>query len=63
VNLTIPVECLLSIDVMSRTVVGRQTIFELSQLLVSGKEAFVDSRNTRAVMDYMKRVLEKVIIS
>jgi timeless protein len=62
-NLTIPVECLLSVDVLSSTVMGRQTIFELSQLLVSGKEAFVDSRNTRAVMDHMKHILEKVIIS
>jgi timeless protein len=48
---------------MSSTVVGRQTIFELSQLVVSGKEAFADSRNIRALMDYMKCILEKVIIS
>ncbi|KAJ9579783.1 hypothetical protein L9F63_004568, partial [Diploptera punctata] len=59
VNLTIPVECLLPIDVMSKSDAGRHTIFELNQLLISGKEAFVDSRSTKAIVDYMKRVLDK----
>jgi hypothetical protein len=63
VNLTIPVECLVPVDIISNTDIGRHTIFELNQLLVSGKEAFVDSRSTRAVMDYMRQVLEKVIVS
>lgn len=61
-NLTIPVECLLPVDIISNTDVGRHTIFELNQLLLSGREAFVDSRSTRAIMDYMRQVLEKVII-
>lgn len=61
-NLTIPVECLLPVDIISNTDVGRHTIFELNQLLQSGREAFVDSRSTRAIMDYMRQVLEKVII-
>ncbi|XP_069692424.1 protein timeless isoform X2 [Periplaneta americana] len=59
VNLTIPVECLLPIDIMSKTDTGRHTIYELNQLLMSGKDAFVDSRSTRAVTDYMKRILDK----
>ncbi|PSN50865.1 Protein timeless, partial [Blattella germanica] len=59
VNLTIPVECLLPIEVMFKTDAGRHTIFELNQLLVSGKEAFVDSRSTKVIVEYMKRVLDK----
>jgi hypothetical protein len=58
-----PVECLLPVDTKSNTNVGHRTMFELSQLLVSGKEAFVDSQSTRAVTDYMKQVLDKVIVS
>ena len=45
---------------MSKTDAGRHTIFELNQLLLSGKEAFVDSRSTKAILDYMKKVLDKV---
>nr|XP_022903307.1 protein timeless isoform X1 [Onthophagus taurus] len=59
VNLTIPVECLLSIEAVSRTDVGRHTIFELNRLLTTSKEAFTDSRSTKAVMDHMKHVVEK----
>lgn len=59
VNLTVPVECLLSIENVSRTDVGRHTIFELNRLLSTSKEAFTDSRSTKAVMDYMKRIAEK----
>lgn len=61
VNLTIPVECLLSIEASSRTDVGRHTIFELNRLLTTSKEAFTDSRSTKAVMDHMKHVVEKDI--
>ncbi|KAI4464277.1 timeout/timeless-2 [Holotrichia oblita] len=59
VNLTIPVECLLSIEAVSRTDVGRHTIFELNRLLITSKEAFTDSRSTKAVMDHIKHVVEK----
>lgn len=58
VNLTIPVECLLSVEVMSRTEIGRHTIYELNNLLVSAKEAFSDSHATKAVVDRMKSILE-----
>lgn len=59
VNLTIPVECLFSIEVMMRTDTGRNTIFDLNKLLTSSKESFTDVRATRAVVDYMKNILEK----
>lgn len=58
VNLTVPIECLLSVDVMSRTEIGRHTIYELNRLLITSKEAFVDLKATKAVIDRMKNVLE-----
>uniref|UniRef100_A0A336ME60 CSON010666 protein n=1 Tax=Culicoides sonorensis TaxID=179676 RepID=A0A336ME60_CULSO len=42
VSLTVPLECVLSVDVMSRSEVGRHTIFELNHLLISAKHAFVE---------------------
>ncbi|KAF5277705.1 hypothetical protein FQR65_LT03685 [Abscondita terminalis] len=58
-NLTIPVECLLSLEQESRTDVGRHTIFELNRLLITSKEAFTDNRSTKAVVDHIKYVVEK----
>ncbi|XP_065357029.1 protein timeless isoform X2 [Calliphora vicina] len=58
VNLTVPVECLFSVDVMYRTEVGRHTIFELNKLLHTSKEAFTDPKSTKSVVDYMKHILE-----
>lgn len=58
VNLTVPIECLLSVDVMSRTEIGRHTIYELNRLLYTSKEVFVDSKATKAITDYMKSILE-----
>lgn len=58
VNLTVPVECLFSVDVMYRTEVGRHTIFELNKLLYSSKEAFTDPKSTKSVVEYMKHILE-----
>nr|AGZ88039.1 TIMELESS [Belgica antarctica] len=58
VNLTIPIECLLSVDVMSRTEIGRHTIYELNRLLITSKEVFIDSKATKAVIDWMKVILE-----
>ncbi|KAK4880338.1 hypothetical protein RN001_008484 [Aquatica leii] len=58
-NLTVPVECLLSLEQQSRTDVGRHTIFELNRLLITSKEAFTDNRSTKAVVDYIKYVVEK----
>lgn len=59
VNLTVPVECLLSVEIMSQTETGRITIFELNKLLYSSKEAFNELKSTKAVVDYMKNILEK----
>ncbi|XP_018567388.1 protein timeless isoform X2 [Anoplophora glabripennis] len=57
-NLTIPVEYLLSIEGMSRTDMGRHTIFEINRLLITSKEAFTDGRSTKAVVDHMKHIIE-----
>ncbi|XP_067623333.1 protein timeless [Eurosta solidaginis] len=58
VNLTIPVECLFSVDVMYRTEVGRHTIFELNKLLYTSKEAFTDPKSTKSVVEYIQHLLE-----
>lgn len=58
VNLTIPIECLLSMDELSKNNVGRHTIFELNNLLISSKEAFVDNRVTKSLLDYTNRIYE-----
>lgn len=58
VNLTVPIECLLSVEVMSRTDIGRHTVYELNHLLITSKEVFVDPRTTRAIVDHMKNILE-----
>ncbi|XP_058060672.1 protein timeless [Anopheles bellator] len=59
VNLTVPVECLLPVDLVSKSEIGRHTIFELNKLLITSKEAFVDWKTTKAVIDHMKGVLER----
>lgn len=58
VNLTVPVECVLSVDVMSRSEVGRHTIFELNHLLISAKQVFAEPHSTRAVIERMTNILE-----
>lgn len=58
VNLTVPIECLLSVEVMSRTEIGRHTIYELNRLLYTSKENFVDLKGTKAIIDHMKGILE-----
>lgn len=44
---------------MSRTEIGRHTIYELNHLLISAKEAFSDAKGTKAVIDRLKSILEK----
>ncbi|CAG9863160.1 unnamed protein product [Phyllotreta striolata] len=58
VNLTIPVEYLLPVEAMSRTEVEKHTIFELNNLLTSSKEAFTDSKSTKALLEHMKFIVE-----
>lgn len=56
VNLTIPVECLCSSEVLSKSEVGLQTIQELSNSLLRTKEVFTDSRTTRGILDCLSTV-------
>ncbi|XP_075992234.1 timeless isoform X2 [Anticarsia gemmatalis] len=55
VNLTIPIECLLSVDVISKNDFGRHTIFEINNLLASTKAAFTDQRATKVIIDFLKK--------
>jgi len=61
INLTTPAECMYanSIDIMQKTEVGRQTVSDLNELLSESKKSFSDMRSIRAVVDYMKSILEK----
>lgn len=59
VNLTVPVECLMTVEGIPRTDVGKSTMFELNRLLIMSKEAFTDNRSTKAVMDHIKYIVEK----
>nr|AVP27640.1 timeless [Laodelphax striatellus] len=58
-NLTVPVECLMDIDVFLKTDQGRNVIFDLNWLLTTCKEAFTDSRATRCLLDFIKGLLDK----
>nr|AFS34623.1 timeless [Clunio marinus] len=58
VNLTVPIECLLSVEILSQTEIGRHTIYELNRLLYTIKEVFVDLKATKAIIEYMKSILE-----
>ncbi|GBP40332.1 Protein timeless [Eumeta japonica] len=57
-NLTIPVECLLSVETLSKSDCGRQTIFEVTNLLKTAKHAFSDHRTTKVVVDFVKKNFE-----
>lgn len=59
VNLTIPVEYLMHTEMVSKTDIGRHTIFELNQLLSSSKEAFADGRSTKAITDHIKFIMDR----
>lgn len=59
VNLTLPIECLYSVEVMSRTEAGRNNIAEISNMLVVTKCSFANIRAVRAVVDYLRSILEK----
>lgn len=43
---------------MSKTEIGRHTIYELNRLLHTSKEAFVDVKATKAIIDHMKNILD-----
>lgn len=58
VNLTIPVECLLSVETIGKTDTGRHTIFEINNLLSSTKIAITDHRATKVIIDFLKKNAE-----
>ncbi|XP_045535378.1 protein timeless isoform X2 [Papilio machaon] len=55
VNLTIPIECLLSMDAISKTGFGRHTIFEVNNLLATTKLALTDHRATKVIIEFLKK--------
>lgn len=55
VNLTIPIECLFSVEAISRTDVGRHAIFEINNLLDATKSAFTDHRVPKVLVDFLKK--------
>jgi len=63
VNLTVPVECLCPLEILNKSDVGRQTIFELSNSLLKTKEVFRDPRTTRVIMERLSRYATKDKVS
>lgn len=67
VNLTIPVEYLLAMDTITLQRQQMETLsnqqdqifIELNRLLTSSKEAFTDSRSTKAIVDHIKYFIDK----
>ena len=55
VNLTVPVECLCPLEILTKSEDGRQTIYELSNSLLKTKEVFRDPRTTRVIMERLSR--------
>lgn len=59
VNLTLPIECLYSVELMSRTEAGRLNIADICNLLTVNKKCFTDIRVIRAIVEYLRSILEK----
>lgn len=59
VNLTLPIECLYPVDIMTRTEAGRNNVSDICNLLMVSKKSFMDLRAIRAVVEYLKCILEK----
>lgn len=57
-NLTKPMHCLLSEDVITKTDFGRQATFEINNLLTSSKAAFIDLRVTKVIIDFVKKNMD-----
>ncbi|XP_063529184.1 protein timeless-like isoform X2 [Cydia strobilella] len=55
VNLSIPIECLLSVEVTSQSDFGLHIVFEINQLLTATKAAFTGPRATKVVVDFLKK--------
>ena len=52
VNLSVPMECLLSKE-LTRTRTGKQTIYQLRRNLTLTKEAFLDTKVARVILEHM----------
>lgn len=59
VNLTLPVECLYSMEIMQRTDAGRHAISDCERLLSDCKDLFASHRALKAIVDHLKNILEK----
>lgn len=59
VDLTSPIGCLLSIDVVGRDPHCSQVLCELEKLLITCKQAFATPEYTKALIDFMQRILEE----
>ncbi|XP_055635789.1 protein timeless isoform X3 [Toxorhynchites rutilus septentrionalis] len=59
VKLTVPAECLVPMDVISKSEIGRHTIFELNSLLITSKQAFTEWSATKAILDHMRFILKQ----
>jgi len=59
VNLTVPVECLCPLEVLSKTEVGLQTVTELTNSLLRTKEVFCDRRTTRGILEMLTKYSSK----
>lgn len=57
VNLTFPIECLLNVDLTSKTDYGQYTIFDINKLLATTKVAFTDLRVSKAILCFLKKNL------
>ncbi|XP_076323972.1 protein timeless-like isoform X1 [Tachypleus tridentatus] len=57
VNLTLPLECLVPVDIASKTPSGKSTIIKLHHCLLEGRKAFLDVRSTAAVIKSIKDTL------
>ncbi|XP_063380281.1 protein timeless-like [Cydia fagiglandana] len=55
VNLSIPIECLLSVEITSQSDFGLHIVFELNQLLTAAKAAFTGPQATKVVVDFLKK--------
>lgn len=57
VNVTMPVECLLPIQVASKIPTGQETLQHLNNTLLNTKRAFLDTRATETLVKYIKESL------
>lgn len=58
-NLTLPIECLYSVEIMSRTEAGRHNISDICTMLALNKKCFTNIQPVKAIIDYLKSILER----